>query len=639
MRLPVALLPVLLAACGGGGGSGNGITVEGRLVVVTQAIAPQRALRTADVAARAACLRVGSGPVAGVLDTASDVDAFRRIASHDGAVTAVASGSGAAVLHDLARGTVARSLTLRRGDPFDVVVSGRRGAFEVALVPRAGDTTARELPETYRDCGEGFAAGEIVAAPVDGVDGHELAARYGAECVHDTRPACLLRVASTPAGGEFERLCRLLVLTARMEADGFVRYAEPNSLRRLAIEPTDPLFGNQWAMQQIRAPAAWDIARNAVDVLVGFVDSGVRFLHPDLGGRVVAGYDFRDDDDDPTDPTTNFSHGTQVAGVIAAAANNGEGLAGMIWDGRALAIRAFGTTGFGTAFDISEAIRYGAGLVNRSGTVPPTRPVALNLSFASTVRTQVEEDAIVAAVAAGVFVVAATGNNGRRDDYYPAAYAAAFAVGASGINGDRAGFSNYGAYVDILAPGGSPGNGVQVTGVDTGGFAYPFVEGTSFACPLAAAMAALMVTVRSDLTVTDIGDILRDTAQDIRETGFDEQSGFGILDSFHALLSASGLDTPVLMPGEKVEVRVFRLPEQTLIVSAETSDAQALRFTLGGLAPGEYRIVAGTDRNFDDDITGEGEITGVYVGPDKREVLVIDAASPPDEIEIAIQKR
>ena len=109
-----------------------------------------------------------------------------------------------------------------------------------------------------------------------------------------------------------------------MEADGLVRYAEPNCLRRLAIEPNDPLFATQWAMQQIRAPAAWNIARTAVDVVVAFVDSGVRSQHPDLIGRIIDGYDFRDDDDNPVDPTTVFSHGTQVAGVMAAATDNAD---------------------------------------------------------------------------------------------------------------------------------------------------------------------------------------------------------------------------------------------------------------------------------------------------------------------------
>ena len=625
----------VLAACGGSSG-GGGVTVTGRLVVAEPAAQPQRVAPAPAASDRepdtVLCVRLGFGDAIGAIEERGDVDVHRRVASRTGPVTVSVAGDAAAVLHDLARGRVARTLDLEAGDAYDVVVSGATGGYRAAVRARDGDRAPAALPDRYRDLADGFEPGEFVAAPAAGWDGARLAARYGVECLEESPTACRLRAPAGDAshGGDFAAACALAVRCAQLEADGVVRYAEPNVLRRLAAEPDDELFPAQWAMEQIGARQAWDIARDAPDILIGFIDSGVRSLHPDLEGRVVDdGYDFRDDDDNPGDPTVGFSHGTQVAGVLAAATNNGIGLAGMIWDGRVLAIRAFGTNGFGNAFDIAEAIRYGAGLQNVSGTVPVVTPRILNLSFASTAETTIEFDAVNAAKDAGVFVVAAMGNAGRRDDYYPAAYSSVFAVGATNINGVGTDYSNIGEYVDIAAPGGDSIRFMQVVGIEDDGFGYPFVEGTSFATPLVCATAALMLTLR-EATPDELADMLRATAVDIGAEGRDDITGFGRLDAFGALLAAAGGDAPVLAPGEAVTVRLLRGEE--VVSTVMTSTVDELEFSFAGLAEGEYRIVAGTDRDRDGVIEGEGEISG-------SQDFTLDPQAPPGPIEIVIRKR
>ncbi len=641
MRTVWTSILVLLASCGGSGG--GGVSVEGQIVVIVPSAEAQRAPRAIDAEPDSVLgVPLGAGAATGVLERADDIDVFRRLAQRDGPVFADrVEGRGVTVLlHDLVRGIVAPTLHLRTGDAFDVIVFGAADRFRVELRPIAVDGEPRALPERYRDLGDGYEPNEIVVAPRAGWNGARLARHYGLTCLVESPTACLLETPAheTPRDA-FGAACAMACLCAQMEADGFVRYAEPNLRRRLAAEPDDELFPAQWAMQQIGAPAAWNVAREAPEIVVAYVDAGIRPDHPDLAGRIVAGgYDFRDGDDDPLDPTPNFSHGTQVAGVLAAATNNGIGLAGMIWNGRVLPIRAFGTNGFGSAFDIAEAIRYGAGLENVSGTVPLMLPRVMNLSFASTAQTTVEREACAAAQAEGVFLVAATGNAGRRNQYYPAAYDSVFAVGASNINRLTTGYSNSGAYVDLVAPGGDFIRLVQVLGIDRDGIAYPLVEGTSFAAPLVAATAALMLTLR-EATPIQLGDILRNTAQDIEAPGYDERSGFGILDAFAALVAAAGADTPLLGPGERVTIRVFKLPENTLETTLETSENNALAFSIQGLAAGEYRIVAGTDRDADMVIEEPGEISGVYRAPDDREVLVVDPRTPPTPIQIMIQKR
>lgn len=649
MRGPLSLLLVaaLAAACGGGGGeAASQTTLSGQLLLPAPILgAPLRAAPAADAEPNDSLVRarfVDAAP-AGHLDAASDrVDAFRTVARTAGAVTAALDTDGVeadVVLHDLATGAVARSLAVEPGTVFDVVVTARRGAggYRVRLETGAADPAPRALPEGYLALGDGFVPRQIVVAPAAGVSAAALASGDGLRCLAETPRLCLFETPAPGAVAERDRLCELLARCARLEADGVARFAEPNYVRRLAATPDDSFYGDQWGMEQIRAPAAWELETGG-DVVVAVVDSGIR-MHPDLVSRLVPGYDFRDDDDDPTDLTPTYSHGTQVAGIVAAAGDNAQGVAGVLWDGKVMPVRAFGTTGFGVAFDIANAILFAAGLDNVSGMLPATPARVINLSFASSVPTQVEEDACAAAAAAGALIVAASGNEGRSEIQYPAGYDSVLTVGATTIAGTAASYSNYGPWIDLVAPGGTFANGIKTTGVNSSGaFTYPSVNGTSFAAPHVAGVAALVLDTAPGATVAELRQILTSTAQDVGDPGLDDRHGHGIVDAYRALLAGLGMETPVLIPGEIVTVRLVSAPGGALEFSATTTEAEGLRWTIEGVPAGTYRLLAGTDRDFDGAIDDAGEVAGAWADGEGGDVLTVGEGDPPD-LDFAIAPR
>jgi len=576
----------------------------------------------------AASAHVLFGESRGRVDAATDpVDVFRIVAAEAGPVQAVleAEGfTGEVVLHDLGRDVAARTLDVGAGTVYDVVVRavGGAGPYRVRLSAGGGDRAPRALPACYGACGEGFVPGQIVAAPGPGVAPAALADLAGCRLVRGRGRLCLLEAPGEPAAEPFRALCDLLCCCARLEGLGVVRHAEPNYYRRLAAEPDDPLFPQQWALDQIHAPAAWEEIRTT-DLVVAIVDSGIR-NHPDLVDNLVPGYDFEADDTDPTDENPTLSHGTQVAGVIAATGDNAQGICGVFWSAKVMPLRAFDAAGFGTTFDISNAILYAAGEDNESGTVPAELPAALNLSFASSIATTAEEDACAAARANGVFVCAAAGNGGTSTPHYPAAYDSVVSVATTGPDGTRTIYSNFGNWIDIAAPGGTGSQGVLVTGLVNGGqYGYPGVNGTSFSSPHVAAVAAMCRSL-AELTADEVEQILFQTAQDIDSPGYDPRTGYGLLDAYAAVLATLGQPTPLLVPYEKVEVRLLSLPTLEVAYATTTSSGSQLRWTLSGIAPGRYRLQAGTDRNFDGDLSGPGELFGTWTDGAGGDVLVVD---------------
>ncbi|MDH3592823.1 MAG: S8 family serine peptidase, partial [Planctomycetota bacterium] len=596
----------LLVGCGGGGGvaAPTTATVSGAL-----------SLPAAAPLARAAPTPRGPGstylqtvPLTGRAVGALDagVHAYRAVAE-GGPVRAQLAGGfdGDALIHDLATGAAARALVLAPGTPVHVVVFGA-GRYEVELVAAAGDTTPRALPDAYRDPGLGAVPGEIVAALRPGVTPGMVTARTGLAC-HARGPVCLFFDATAAAPG-FAGACALLARCARLEADGLARYAEPNMLRRLAGRPSDPRYDEQWALEQIRMPDAWEIKTDAT-LVVAVVDSGIR-MHPDVVANLVAGYDFVDDDQDPTDATRSFAHGTQVVSVLAGVANNGIGVAGVCWSARVMPVRSFGTSGFGTAFDIANGILFAAGRDNASGTVPAEAARVINLSFAASTPTQSEEDACIAARGAGILVIAAAGNDSSSNVRYPAGYASVLAVAATTIAGTPASYSNRGRWIDIAAPGGTRTQGVLVAGVGTGDmFDYIAVNGTSFASPAVAGVAVLALCVR-DMTVDELEQLLLDNARDIHVAGDDERTGRGLLDAYAVLLGASNTEPPILGPFEPVTVQLRQHPSGAVFQVATTDRDAGLTWTFPMIPAGMYRLEAGTDRDLDGRLDEPGEVFG-----------------------------
>lgn len=286
-------------------------------------------------------------------------------------------------------------------------------------------------------------------------------------------------------------------------------------------EPNDPLYEEQWALERINASCAWQQTTGSQQVTVAVVDTGVDLGHPDLVGRLRDdGYDFAEDDPDPSDEQ---GHGTHVSGIIAATANNAEGIAGLAPNVTILPVRVLGDEGGGSDQMIADGIRYAI--------EKDVQVINLSLGAAFFVINVMPESnaAIVEASDAGILVVVAAGN-----DYLPFMNAVniesleAMVVAASNEQEERAEFSNFGPWVSVTAPGEDilstmPTYPVQMTSEDIpakyrSSQDYDTLSGTSMAAPYVSALAALVFSVHPDWTPNQVRDAIEDHAnRDIYE--------------------------------------------------------------------------------------------------------------------------
>jgi subtilisin family serine protease len=303
-----------------------------------------------------------------------------------------------------------------------------------------------------------------------------------------------------------------------LRGDRRVEAVELDYIRTAAAVPNDPQYAAE--QQSYLATAgferAWTVLKASSSQVIAVVDSGVDLDHPDLAGRLVTGTDVVGAGD--SDPSDENGHGTMVAGIAGAVTNNGVGIAGASWGASIMPVRALDATGQGTDVDVAEgmawAVDHGADVINLSLGAPGT--------------TAVLDAAVDDAVTHGVVVVAAAGNEGVNFPFFPAADPDVIAVGATDDEGSFAYFSNYGPWVDIVAPG------TNVRGTDNGG-GYDEGPGTSFASPLVAAAAALVRTQNPSWTPAQVADRLKGTAQDRGYRGVDHVYGFGLLDASAAV--------------------------------------------------------------------------------------------------------
>lgn len=352
------------------------------------------------------------------------------------------------------------------------------------------------------------------------------------------------------------RLETLWMVRALRNQPGVV-YAEPNYIvKAFATTPDDTYYGYQWHYPLIDLPDAWEITTGSEgEVVVAVLDTGVLLTHPDLSGQLVDGYDFVDGDDDPTDEYEDCFHGTHVTGTIAAASNNGTGVAGVAWNqnwsASVMPLRVLDDTGSGSMDDILAAVRYAAGLGSTDDGDTLAAPVdVINLSLGGGGYSSIAAATFQEARDEGVIVIAAAGNEASSEVMYPAGYDGVVSVSAVGYGGSfAASYSNYGSTIDVAAPGGTSADnnddgyvdGVLSTCAESSGgtitMGYAFLMGTSMATPHVSGVVALMKAFYPELTPGEFDLMLAGgyLTQDLGSEGWDQRYGWGLINAYQAV--------------------------------------------------------------------------------------------------------
>jgi len=289
-------------------------------------------------------------------------------------------------------------------------------------------------------------------------------------------------------------------LVSRLQRLPSVRYAERNrvALRiagssSLQAVPSDPYWGAQWGAALVDAPTAWAVTKGSAGVVVAVLDTGVDFSQPDLQGALVPGYDFVNHDADPSD---DHGHGTGTAGIVAARADNGLGGSGLCPQCSVMPVKVASASGMATELDVASGITWAADHGAR----------VINLSLGGTFGATVA-DAVRYATANGTLVVAAAGNNGNSNPFYPAASPGALSVAATQPDDVLYPWSNFGPWVAVAAPG------CNLTTARGG--QYGEACGTSAATPVVAGIAALAISYAPGASVEAIRSAVTSTAHPV----------------------------------------------------------------------------------------------------------------------------
>ncbi|WP_426173935.1 S8 family serine peptidase [Massilia sp. TWR1-2-2] len=309
----------------------------------------------------------------------------------------------------------------------------------------------------------------------------------------------------------------------RLRHNPHLKFAELDKRVAVTMSTNDPYAGSAWHLSKIGADTAWDVSQGA-GVTVAILDSGVDTTHPDLAPNLVAGFNVYDNNTDVADVC---GHGTAVAGTAAAATNNGVGVAGMAGSAKIMPIRiAF--------FDASVGKCYAYYSTAASGLTYAADHGArvANISYGS-----LTESAAVASAAdylksKGGLVFVSAGNTGT--DQAASVTNSMIVVSATDGSDAKAGFSSFGAFVHLSAPG----TGIWTT---SRGGAYQAWSGTSFSSPLAAGVAAVMMAANPSLDGAKIEQLLYSTSVDLGAAGRDPLFGFGRVDAGAAVRAAAAM--------------------------------------------------------------------------------------------------
>ena len=340
-------------------------------------------------------------------------------------------------------------------------------------------------------------------------------------------------------------------------------YLPADDIFRTQGTVTDGVLTAPWNWHWVRTnfPAAWDITKGSSAVRVAIIDSEFDTEHPDLKTKLATGKNF---DRGTTEygtsnvrlTTVEDAHGTHVAGLVAAATDNGFGVSGACFDCVAIPYKiTLGDSRNATNVDAEFIAQLTEALVEAG----KSNAVAINMSLGVARDHAPLRDAVNYARAAGKVIVVAAGNDQVRQPgvlHYPAAYPGVIAVGATLPDDRIAPFSNNGDYVDVSAPGDlilstwdsrlTAAYGTR--NGSTHGTGYRSEGGTSMASPIVAGLVALMKTVRPDLNPDEVEALLKQSAVDLGAVGQDPVFGAGRIDALAAVKAAQAYQRPAPPP-------------------------------------------------------------------------------------------
>jgi subtilisin family serine protease len=337
--------------------------------------------------------------------------------------------------------------------------------------------------------------------------------------------------------------------------DDKIEYIQKATTYQMNYVPNDSLVSQQWALNKIQAFDAWDKTQGADSVLIGVIDTGIDYFHPDLQNKIwqnpgetgngkesngidddnngfvddYRGWDFTDRVGFPfdstggdylywdNDPLDEQGHGTYISGIAAAQTNNFTGVAGAAPNIKLVNLRAFDPGGYGEEDDVAAAILYAVQMGVK----------VLNMSFGDYSFSFVLRDVVQFAYSKNVVLVGSSGNQNSSIPHYPSGYSEVICVGNSTQDDFRAGNSNYGSTLDLMAPGSQ----IITTARNSN---YASISGTSAATPYVAAAAALILSL-GNFTNDEVIQILKSTSDDIDEPGWDIYTGAGRLNMFRAV--------------------------------------------------------------------------------------------------------
>jgi len=369
---------------------------------------------------------------------------------------------------------------------------------------------------------------------------------------------------------EFPEKYNPLIVARDFNTDPNIEYAEPIPINYLLEVPNDPLYSQQWYLNKIQSEYAWDIHKGQDGdsvVILSISDTGLRYMHPDIGQNIwnnlgedadgdgktfewngstwvfdaddinnidndqngfiddLIGWNF---DNNSRIPIDGNGHGTAVAGIAGATTNNSIGVASISYNLKIMPVRAFNENGSGSNLNEYNSLIYSA----------ENGADVINCSWGGEEYSQANKEVIEYVYGLGSIIVAAAGNNNNAAPFYPACYPYVVSVAAVDSQDARTFYSNYGSGIDVSAPG--PQESQPFIALSTGDGYTNATHGTSFSSPIVTGLTGLIKSYHPDWTNDQILKQLFYTADDINNSnpGFEHQLGTGKVNAFHSLLDS-----------------------------------------------------------------------------------------------------